>query len=72
MQDSYQIEVDIEELRTNGFEQHAEILCKVVKRGKKFYEVPINYDGRSYEEGKKIKFYHIFGVIYQIFIRRIL
>jgi len=64
--------INVNSLQTNGFEQHAEILCKVVKRGKKFYEVPINYDGRSYEEGKKIKFYHIFGVIYQIFIRRIL
>ena len=64
--------INIKSLQTNGFEQHAEILCKVVKRGKKFYEVPINYDGRSYEEGKKIKFYHIFRVIYQIFIRRIL
>ena len=55
-----------------GFEQHAEILCKIVKEGKKFYEVPINYNGRTKEEGKKIKFYHVFSVIYQIIIRRIL
>ena len=54
-------------LKTVGFEQHAEILCKIVKKGKKFYEVPINYNGRSHEEGKKIKFYHIFPVIIQIF-----
>ena len=53
-------------LKTVGFEQHAEILCKIVKKGKKFYEVPINYNGRSHEEGKKIKFYHIFPVIIQI------
>jgi len=59
-------------LESKGFEQHAEILCKVVKKGKKFYEVPISYNGRSHEEGKKIKFYHIFSVIYQILIRRIL
>ena len=26
-------------LQTNGFEQHAEILCKVIKKGKKFYKV---------------------------------
>ena len=57
-----------ENLKTDGFEQHAEILCKVVKNGKKFYEVPINYNGRSHEEGKKIKFYHIFSVIYQILV----
>ena len=60
-----------ENLKTVGFEQHAEILCKVVKNGKKFYEVPINYNGRSHEEGKKIKFYHIFSVIYQILVGKI-
>jgi glycosyltransferase involved in cell wall biosynthesis len=63
--------LDNEIIKTNGFEQHAEILCKVVKNGKIFYEVPINYNGRSHEEGKKIKFYHIFSVIYQILVGRI-
>jgi len=57
-------------LKTTGFEQHAEILCKIVKNGKKFYEVPINYNGRTHEEGKKIKFYHIFSVSYRIIIER--
>tara|TARA_B100000900_G_C20546504_1_gene702814 strand:+ start:113 stop:817 length:705 start_codon:yes stop_codon:yes gene_type:complete len=60
--------LDINSLKTTGFEQHAEILCKVVRRGKKFYEVPISYNGRSHDEGKKIKFYHIFPVIFQICI----
>ena len=59
-----------ETLKTDGFEQHAEILCKVVKNGKKFYEVPINYNGRSHDEGKKIKFYHIFSVIFLILVGR--
>ena len=59
-----------ENLKTVGFEQHAEILCKVVKNGKKFYEVPISYNGRSHEEGKKIKFYHIFSVLFRIVIER--
>ena len=63
--------LDNEIIKTDGFEQHAEILCKVVKNGKIFYEVPINYNGRSHEEGKKIKFYHIFAVIYQILVGRI-
>ena len=57
-------------LKSNGFEQHAEILCKVVRNGKFFYEVPINYNGRTHDEGKKIKFYHIFSVIYQILTER--
>ena len=62
--------IDPNLLQTSGFEQHAEILCKVVKSGKKFYEVPINYSGRSYSEGKKIRPHHFFSVIYQIFLRR--
>ena len=58
------------DLKTKGFEQHAEILCKVVRKGKKFYEVPISYNGRTHEEGKKIKFYHIFSVLFRIVIER--
>ena len=59
-------------LRTEGFEQHAEILCKVLKKGNKFYEVPINYNGRNYSEGKKIKLYHFFLVLFQIIRGRII
>ena len=51
-------------------EQHAEILCKVVKKGKKFFEVPISYNGRTHEEGKKIKFHHIFSVLFRIFFEK--
>jgi glycosyltransferase involved in cell wall biosynthesis len=54
------------DLKTHGFEQHAEILSKIVKKGRLFYEIPISYNGRSIDEGKKIKFYHIFKVIYII------
>jgi len=57
-------------LVTKGFEQHAEILCKVVKSGKKFYEVPISYNGRTHGEGKKIKFYHIFSVVFRIVVEK--
>ena len=42
-------------LRTDGWEQQAEILSKIVKDSRKIYEVPITYYGRTYEEGKKIK-----------------
>ena len=54
------------ELKTEGFEQHAEILCKVIKKGNKFYEVPINYNGRDTSEGKKIKTRHFFLVLFEI------
>lgn len=57
-------------LKTDGFDQHAEILSKAVKKGDRFYEVPISYNGRSHAEGKKIKFYHFFSVILRIFIER--
>ena len=42
------------ELQSNGFGIEPEITAKVFKRGYKVYEVPISYDGRGYEEGKKI------------------
>ena len=41
------------ELLTNGWEQQAEILSIVVSKANSLYEVPINYYGRTYEEGKK-------------------
>ena len=60
------------ELRTEGFEQHAEILCKVIKKGNKFYEVPISYNGRNISEGKKIKPQHFFLALFQIIRGRII
>jgi len=63
--------LDFKKLQTNGFDQQAEILCKVVKKGEKFFEVPVNYNGRTSKEGKKIKFYHIFPVLFRIFVERI-
>ena len=36
---------------------------KVIKKGNKFYEVPISYRGRSYKEGKKIRPYHVFNIL---------
>ena len=58
--------LNVHELRTEGFEQHAEILCKVIKKGNKFYEVPISYNGRDASEGKKIKARHFFLVLFEI------
>ncbi len=58
--------LNVEELRTKGFEQHAEILCEVIKKGNKFYEVPISYNGRNNSEGKKIKPHHFSLVFFEI------
>ena len=63
--------LDYQNLQTIGFEQHAEILCKLAKKGKKFFEVPVNYNGRTKNEGKKIRFYHMFPVLLRILIERI-
>ncbi|MFB0992877.1 MAG: glycosyltransferase family 2 protein [Rhodospirillales bacterium] len=53
-----------ENLRTYGWEQHAEILSIATQRGKVFYEVPISYHGRTYEDGKKIRAHHTIAVIW--------
>src|SRR5438046_9189528 len=38
-----------------GFEIEPEISIKLAKRGARIFEVPIRYAGRTYQEGKKIK-----------------
>ena len=55
--------VDVNQLMTRGWEQHAEILTKAVGKAKRIYEVPIHYYGRSYDEGKKIRWYHTMSVL---------
>ena len=42
------------DLKSNRFGFEPEITVKLAKRGWRFYEVPISYHGRTYEEGKKI------------------
>jgi hypothetical protein len=41
-------------LRSDRFGIEPEMTAKIFKRGYRVYEVPITYDGRGYEEGKKI------------------
>lgn len=41
-------------LHSNGFGIEPELTAKIFKRGYRVYEVPITYDGRNYDEGKKI------------------
>ena len=42
-------------LRSRGFDFEAEVTAKVLKRGYRIWEVPISYNGREYDEGKKIR-----------------
>jgi glycosyltransferase involved in cell wall biosynthesis len=41
-------------LRSNRFGIEPELTAKIFKRKYRVYEVPITYDGRGYDEGKKI------------------
>jgi hypothetical protein len=59
------------ELESDGWEQQAEILSRLVRRAKAIYEVPITYAGRTYAEGKKIRASHAVDVIGMILRRRI-
>ena len=52
------------QLYENGFSIEIEIVSKFLKKNKSIIEVPIKYEGRSYEEGKKIK--PIDGMMYLI------
>jgi glycosyltransferase involved in cell wall biosynthesis len=63
--------VNPDELVSDGWDQHAEILSRVAARAKRMYEVPISYHGRTYEEGKKIKAYHAASVIWRIVATRV-
>jgi glycosyltransferase involved in cell wall biosynthesis len=64
--------LDPSELVSNGWEQHGEILCRVVRRARSCYEVPVSYAGRTYAEGKKIRAHHAFSVLGMFVKQRVL
>ena len=45
------------EITKNGFEFEVEILSKSLKLTDRYLEIPINYEGRSYKDGKKNKIF---------------
>jgi glycosyltransferase involved in cell wall biosynthesis len=63
--------LDHNELQSNGWEQHAEILSRVVPRAEASYEVAVSYAGRTYEQGKKIRAHHALAVLRMILKRRL-
>lgn len=63
--------IDPNKLKAVGWEQQAEILSKLVKASKVYYEVPISYYGRTYEEGKKIRPKHVIGIIFVMIKERL-
>lgn len=44
-------------VRSRRFDFEPEITAKVLKKRIRIYEVPISYNGREWDEGKKIKWY---------------
>ena len=54
-------------IKSERFNFEPEITAKVAKQKIRIFEVPISYDGRTYEEGKKIGWKDGFRAIYCIF-----
>lgn len=54
------------ELQQNRFGIEPEITAKLARRGYRFVEVPISYDSRGYDEGKKIGIKDLINAIYCI------
>ena len=54
-------------IKSKGFAIESELTAKILKKGARLYELPISYYGRSYKEGKKIRFYHAFEIIWALF-----
>ena len=54
-------------LKENSFGIEPEITIKLSKKKAIFYEVPISYQGRSYDEGKKIRLKDAFVAVYCLF-----
>tara|TARA_B100000780_G_C21086599_1_gene437787 strand:- start:484 stop:1182 length:699 start_codon:yes stop_codon:yes gene_type:complete len=54
-------------IKENSFTFEPEITIKLSKKNLIFYEVPISYYGRSYDEGKKIKLKDAFLALYCLF-----
>jgi len=54
-------------LRSNDFSIEPEITAKLLKKKLRVYEMPISYYGRTYDEGKKIRWVHGIGALWAIF-----
>ena len=63
--------VDVKNLKCNNWGQQAEILTYIVNKNSKIFEIGVNYHGRNYKEGKKIRYYDVFSVMYWIFATKI-
>jgi glycosyltransferase involved in cell wall biosynthesis len=51
---------------SDRFDFEPEITAKVLRRGYRIYEVPISYNGREFDEGKKITWKDGFGALWAL------
>ncbi len=58
------------ELESNRFDIEPEITSKIIKNKNKIIEIPISYEGRSFEEGKKINWKDGIRAIWVLFYWR--
>ncbi len=58
-------------IRSNRFGIEPELTAKFAKRGCRIYEVPISYRGRTYDEGKKIKWRDGLNAVWTILYYRL-
>ncbi len=54
------------DLQSRDFGIEPEITCKVARMKARVYEVPISYNGRTYDEGKKIGLKDAFKAVYTL------
>ena len=54
-------------IESNDFRIEPELTIKLAKRRARIFEVPINYSGRTYEEGKKINWKDGFRALFAMF-----
>lgn len=55
------------ELKSSRFGIEPELTIKLARAGARFHEVPISYQGRKFQEGKKINWKDGLAAIYHIF-----
>ncbi len=58
-------------LQSNSFGFEAEVAGRVLRKKLRIYEVPISYNGRSYEDGKKLKWTDGFGLLFWLIRTRL-
>lgn len=53
-------------IQTDDFDFDNELICKLLRRGKRIADVPVSYQPRNYEKGKKIRWHHGFKILWTI------